>query len=172
VPAGTQISVRTDQEINSASAAEGQAFAGEVTKDVVDSAGDVAIPKGSSAQIVIKSASKGGSIRGASDLVLDLKSVTIGGQRYGVQTEEIGQRGREGVGANKRTAEFAGGGSALGAIVGAIAGGGKGAGVGAASGAGAGALTQILTKGKSIRIPAETILTFKLDQPLRITAEQ
>ena len=32
---------------------------------------------------------------------------------------------------------------------------------------GAGAVTQIVTKG-SIKIPAETILTFKLDGPLRV----
>jgi hypothetical protein len=60
-----------------------------------------------------------------------------------------------------------GGGAALGAIIGAIAGGGKGAAIGAGSGAGAGALTQILTKG-SIKIPAETVLTFKLDSALRV----
>jgi hypothetical protein len=38
--------------------------------------------------------------------------------------------------------------------------------IGAASGTGAGALTQILTKGKSICIPAETILAFQLGQSL------
>jgi hypothetical protein len=61
-------------------------------------------------------------------------------------------------------------GAAIGAIIGAIAGGGKGAAIGAGSGAGAGALTQIITKGGSIRVPAETILTFKLDRPLRVMA--
>jgi len=170
VPVGAEIAVRTDEAIDSASATEGQTFGGEVTQDVLNTAGEVAIPKGSSAQIAIMSASKGGRIRGASDLVLDLKSVTIGGQLYSVRTEEISQRGREGIGANKRTATFTGGGAAVGAIIGAIAGGGKGAALGAASGAGAGALTQILTKGKSIRVPAETILTFRLDQELRVAA--
>jgi len=164
VPVGAEIAVRTDEAIDSASATEGQTFGGEVTQDVLNTAGEVAIPKGS------MSASKGGRIRGASDLVLDLKSVTIGGQLYSVRTEEISQRGREGIGANKRTATFTGGGAAVGAIIGAIAGGGKGAALGAASGAGAGALTQILTKGKSIRVPAETILTFRLDQELRVAA--
>ncbi len=170
VPAGAQIAVRTDEAIDSAATQEGQVFAGEVTKDVLDQTGEVAIPKGSNAQIVIQSASKGGRIRGASDLVLGLKSVTIGGQSYSIESEVVSQRGREGIGANKRTATFTGGGAALGAIVGAIAGGGKGAAIGAASGAGAGALTQILTKGKSIKVPAETILTFRLAEPLRVIA--
>ena len=78
------------------------------------------------------------------------------------------QKGKNGVGANKRTGEFVGGGAALGAVIGAIAGHGKGAAIGAASGAGAGALTQVLTKGGSIKIPAETLMTFKLDQSVKI----
>ena len=81
------------------------------------------------------------------------------------------KKGRDGVGKNRRTAEFTGGGAAIGAIIGAIAGGGKGAAIGAASGAGAGAGTQIVTKGGAIRIPAETILTFKLEAPLQIGAQ-
>jgi outer membrane lipoprotein SlyB len=172
LPVGTKVSVRTDQMIDSATAADGRTFSGEVTKDVLDGEGNVAIPARSSAQIIIKSASKGGTIRGASDLVLDLKSVTIEGKRYAIETAEISKAGKSGIGANKRTAEYTGGGAGLGAIIGAIAGGGKGAAIGAVSGAGAGAVTQILTKGSSIKVPAETILTFQLDQPLRVSAEQ
>jgi hypothetical protein len=63
-----------------------------------------------------------------------------------------------------------GGGAVLGTLIGAIAGGGKGAAIGAAAGAGAGAGTQILTRGKSVKVPAETTLRFKLDQPLRLQA--
>jgi len=118
---------------------------------------------------VIRSASKGGKIRGASDLVLDLASVGVDGRQYKLSTEDLSQKGHNGIGANKRTGEFAGGGAAVGAIIGAIAGGGKGAAIGAGSGAGAGALTQILTKG-TIKVPVESVLTFKLDQPLRVRA--
>ncbi len=128
------------------------------------------IPRGSNAQIVIRSASKGGRIRGASDLVLDLDSVSVGGQRYKLDTADYVAKGRDGVGKNRRTAEFTGGGAAIGAIIGAIAGGGKGAAIGAASGAGAGAGTQILTKGGSIKVPAESVLTFRLDSALRVVA--
>jgi outer membrane lipoprotein SlyB len=170
LPAGTRISIRTDVAIDSATAREGETFPGEVTTDVEDAAGSVVIPARSSAEVVIKSASAGGRIRGASDLVLDLKSIKIGGRQYSLETTDVSKVGKAGVGANKRTATYTGGGAALGAIIGAIAGGGKGAALGAASGAGAGALTQILTKGKSIRIPAESILTFELERPLRISA--
>ena len=76
------------------------------------------------------------------------------------------------MGANKRTAVYTGGGAALGAIIGAIAGGGKGAAIGAGAGAGAGALTQVFTKGKSIKVPVESVLTFQLDKPLQVVAAQ
>jgi outer membrane lipoprotein SlyB len=167
---GTQISIRTQAAIDSSTAGEGQTFPAEVTKDVKDEAGIVVIPARSNAEIVIKSASAGGRVRGASDLVLDLKSINIGGRQYSLETTDISKVGKSGVGVNKRTATYTGGGAAVGAIIGAIAGGGKGAAIGAVSGAGAGALTQILTKGKSIRIPAETILTFQLERPLRVSA--
>ncbi|MCU1339111.1 MAG: hypothetical protein JWO19_4692 [Bryobacterales bacterium] len=170
LPVGTEISVRAEETIDSSKGSEGQTYAAEVTQDVLDADGAVVIPAGSNAKVVIKSVSKGGRFAGQSDLVLDLRAVSVEGQEYLIGTSDIQKSGRNGVGANKRTAVFTGGGAAIGAIIGAIAGGGKGAAIGAASGAGAGALTQVLTKGSAIRVPAETILTFKLDRPLRVDA--
>ena len=167
---GTEVPVRSEETIDSARAAEGQTYAAEVTTDIRDANGDVVIPSGANAQIVIRSAAKGGRIRGSSDLVLDLASVSVGGQMYQVSSTDMVKQGKTGMGANKRTAEYTGGGAAIGAIIGAIAGHGKGAALGAASGAGAGAITQIVTKGGSIKVPAETVLTFKLDRPLRVVA--
>jgi hypothetical protein len=172
LPVGSEASVRMDEAIDSGTAAEGQTFEASITRDAKDANGDVVIPRGSKALVVIKSASKGGRFRGASDLVLDLQSVTIDGKQYTIDTAEISQKGQSGVGANKRTATYTGGGAALGAIIGAIAGGGKGAAIGAGSGAGAGVLTQILTKGGAIKVPVESVLTFELDKPLRVTAVQ
>ena len=167
---GTTVSVRSEENIDSAKAVEGQTFAGEVTEDVLDADGAVVIPRGANAQLIIRSASKGGKIRGASDLVLDLKQVAIEGREYQLSTSDLVQQGKSGVGANKRTAIYTGGGAALGAIIGAIAGGGKGAAIGAGAGGGGGALAQILTKGDAIRIPVETVLKFQLDKPLHVTA--
>ena len=172
VPAGTEISVRNEDTIDSGRAAEGQTFPAELTRDVPDEAGNVVIPRGANAQIVIRSATKGGRIRGSSDLVLDLATVSVDGRQYRLNTSDVVEKGKSGVGANKRTAEYAGGGAAIGAIIGAIAGHGKGAAIGAGSGAGAGALTEILTKGGSIKVPVESVLTFKLESPLRVVAAQ
>ena len=168
VPAGTRVSIRTEDTIDSSTAAEGQTYPAEVTDNVLDANGDVVIPRGSAAKIVIRSASKGGRIRGASDLVLDLQSISVEGQEYRVSTTGLQRSGKQGLGANKRTAEYTGGAAALGAIIGAIAGGGKGAAIGAGAGAGAGAATQVVTKGGSIKVPVETVLTFELDQPVQI----
>jgi hypothetical protein len=167
LPAGTSLPVRNEETIDSTKAVEGQVYAAEIARDIKDTQGDIVIPRGSNAHLVIKSASKGGRFKGTSDLVLDLVSVSIEGQKYKLDVSDISMKGHSGVGGNKRTGEFMGGGAAVGAIIGAIAGGGKGAAIGAGSGAGAGALTQILTKG-SIKVPAETVLTFKLDSALKV----
>jgi hypothetical protein len=168
LPVGTKVPVRTEETIDSAKAVEGQTFAAEIADDVLDANGDIVVPRGANAQIVIRSASKGGRFKGTSDLGLDLQSISVEGKEYLVSTTDLTQKGKQGFGVNKRTGEFTGGGAALGAIIGAIAGGGKGAAIGAGAGAGAGAVTQIATKGGAIKVPAETVLTFQLDKPVQI----
>jgi hypothetical protein len=170
LPVGTQIMIRTDETIDSGKAADGQVYAAEVARDVQDAVGDLVIPRGSNAKIVVRSATKGGRIRGQGDLVLDLRSVSIDGREYLLDTEDFVERGQAGVGKNKRTGEFVAGGAIVGTIIGAIAGHGKGAAIGAASGAGAGVGTEILTHGRSVKVPAEALITFRLDKSLSVYA--
>jgi hypothetical protein len=172
LPIGSRVPVRTEETIDSGTAAEGQTYAAEIADDVPDANGDTVVPRGANAQVIIRSATKGNRFHGQSDLVLDLQSISVGGKEYLVSTTDLQQKGRQGVGANKRTAEFTGGGAALGAIIGAIAGGGKGAAIGAGAGAGAGVIGQVATKGGAIKVPAETLLTFQLDKPVQIVAAQ
>ncbi len=94
--------------------------------------------------------------------------MTIGGQRYTVNSTTIQKSDQKGIGRNRRTAEMTGGGAALGTLIGAVAGGGKGAILGAIFGAAAGGTAQVLTKDKETRIPAESVLTFRLSQPLQL----
>ena len=59
-----------------------------------------------------------------------------------------------------------GGGALLGTVIGAVAGRDPaGAAIGAGAGAGAGAAFQAVTRGKAVRIPAETILSFNWKHP-------
>lgn len=165
--AGTEIEVLTNENIDSKTAKQGQVFSADVAENVLDSSGQVVIPKGAAAELVIRNVSAG-NITGGSEMTLDLQSVKVGGHRYLVNTEDLQQKGSQGIGANKRTAEMVGGGAALGTLIGAIAGGGKGAAIGVLAGAAAGTGAQILTRGKEVQVPAESKLRFKMDQPVRL----
>ena len=166
LPTGTSISVRADQEINSQNAAEGRTYPASIQQDITDSNGKVVIPRGTPATLIVRRMTEGGTLSSGS-YVLDLDSVQVNGRRYVVETQEI-EKGETGIGKNKRTAEYVGGGAVLGTLLGAIAGGGKGAAIGAVAGAAAGGGAQVLTKGHDIRVPAETVLNFRLDAPLHL----
>lgn len=167
VPAGTTISVRTSQIIDSETATPGQTYPAVIAHDVPDSAGRVAIPRGSTATLVVRNVEEQGRVKGRSELVVDIAGVQVDGRRYRLETTNFVEKGREGVGANKRTGKFAGGGGLLGGIIGAVAGGGKGAAIGALSGAAAGVATQTITR-KPVRLPAESLLNFRLEAPIHV----
>lgn len=167
LPSGTEISVRTDQEISSQTATEGRTYPGTIQQDVNGPDGNLVIPKGSQANLVIRRMNEGGTLSSGS-LALDLDSVLVNGHRYVVSTADLQKGDPTGIGKNKRTGEMVGGGAVLGTLLGAIAGGGKGAAIGAIAGAAAGGGVQVLTRGKEIRVPAETVLTFRLDQNLQL----
>jgi hypothetical protein len=162
---GTQISVRTDESIDSRNAVQGRTFSATISQDVIGDNGRVAIPRGSEAALVIRRIDEGGTFSNG-NFILDLDSVRVNGRTYLVDTNNIKQSDANGIGANRRTGEMVGGGAVLGTLLGAIAGGGKGAAIGAIAGAAAGGGVQVATKGHEIRVPAETQLNFRLDQPL------
>ena len=170
LPAGTQIVIVTNEQIDSNNSRQGQTFSAQVDQDVVDSSNELIVPKGSPAALIIRSAASGG-VTGNPEITLDINSLTVRGRRYTVSTRDLQQKGSGGIGKNKRTAEYIGGGAVAGTIIGAILGHGKGAAIGAAAGAAAGAGVQVLTKGKEVRVPAETILRFNLDQAVTLAPE-
>lgn len=145
----------------------GDQFHASLESDLVVN-GVVVAPKGADVYGKLEQVQSAGKIQGQSQLQLGLTGIRINGTIVPIATGNYDVAGKS---RGKQSAERIGGGAALGAIIGAIAGGGKGAAIGAGSGAGAGALTQILTKG-SIKVPVETVLTFKLDEPLRVQAAQ
>ena len=157
--------------MRSKTAASNQLFSAQVDQDVIDSSNELIVPKGSPAQLIIRTVSSGG-VTGSPVITLDIQSITVNGRRYNVTTADLKQKGIGGIGANKRTAEMIGGGAVIGTIIGAIAGHGKGAAIGAAVGAAGGAGTQVLTKGKQVIIPAETVLKFSLDQAVTLAPER
>ena len=162
IPSGAQIRVRTNEPIDAQSASGSRTYSAVVDRDVIDQNGQRMLARGEPAELVVRKMPDG-------DVAVDLQAVQIEGVRYVLTANEQEQRGgKQGVGANKRTAKYVGGGALLGGIIGAVAGGGKGAAIGALAGGGAGAGAQILTRGKSVRIPAESVLTFRLEQPVYV----
>ena len=162
IESGTSISIRTNESID-AKKDDGRVYTGVVDQDVMDSRRRVAIPRGSNAELIVREVAN-------DEYSLDLESVTVDGQRYAVGTDEsqLGVTQKDSVGVNQRTAKYMGGGALLGAMIGAIAGGGQGAAIGAAAGAGAGAGVQVLTRGKKVQVPSESLVTFQLRQPLQV----
>src|SRR6476646_7805499 len=57
IPAGTQLSIRTNDAINADSQSVGQTYPAEIAQDVVDQNGNVVIPKGSPARLTIANVS-------------------------------------------------------------------------------------------------------------------
>jgi hypothetical protein len=162
IEAGTEIAVRTTEPIDIRSL-DGRVYSGVVDQDVLESSsGRVAIPAGSAVELEARDARDGGN------LVLDLDSVMVNGRRYGVRAAaERVDAPRGGVDSSK-TAEYIGGGALLGTIIGAVAGGGKGAAIGAAAGAAAGAGAVYATRGRSLKVPSDAVVSFRLDHPLDV----
>ena len=170
VPAGTELVVRTGQTIDSKNAGPDQIYSAIVEQAVTDASGRVIIPNNSSAQLMIRNVSSGGAT-GSPEMVLDVQSITVEGRKYLVSTTDLTEDSDTGIGTNKRTAATIGGGAAVGTVIGAIAGGGKGAAIGGLIGAAGGAATQVFTKGHNVKVPAETVLRFRLDKPVTLRAE-
>ncbi len=168
LPAGTRVSVRLDQDLGSKISHAGDPFSATVAEDVIVN-GQTVIPRGAHAEGTVIDAKPLGHIKGGAYLELRLERVHTSWGSYPVATSSI-DRAEKGKG--KRTALFAGGGGAFGAIVGGLAGGGKGALIGALAGGGAGTAGSAFTGNREIFLPAETLLTFHLEHSVHITEQQ
>jgi hypothetical protein len=163
IPAGSDILVRSNETIDSRTADEGRIYAGTIDQDIVDSAGNVAIHKGAKAELLVR------QVEPKKELVLDLQSLIVNGRRHFVNADDYdAMQKRKGIGKNWRTAKMVGGGTVFGSILGALAGGGSGAAIGALSGAAGGSALQLFTRGKAVKVPAEAVLTFRLEKPLNL----
>ncbi len=164
LPVGTSISVRTNDSIDLHNSSDGRIFTGVIDQDVRDPNGNVAIPRGSNTELIVRNVNR-------NEMVLDLESISVNGRRYITSTSDdavSGRGGKDGLGKNSRTGKYVGGGAILGTILGAIAGGGRGAAIGAIAGGAAGAGTQVMTRGRDVRVPSESVITFRLDRPLTV----
>jgi hypothetical protein len=164
VPAGQHISVRMIDSIDSARNTAGQVFRASLYQPLV-SHGRVIVPAGAPVSVLLTQAKDAGRIKGHSELEVRLSAIEYHGRRYRVDSSIYEEQGK---GRGNQTAARTGIGAVAGAVIGAIAGGGKGAAIGAGAGGGAGFGTALFTHGEQVKIPSETVLTFRLRAPLRI----
>ena len=158
VPAGTQIAIRINQNINVKHTVAGDRFSGEVVEPISLN-GVVVVPRGTPVSGRVDESHRRGHFKGRSVLELRLTSMTLNGYEYPLDTHD-NVRTKKGKG--KRTAGFIGGLTGAGMIIGGVASGGVGLAIGAASGAGAGTLIAGTTGNRDIDIPAESIMHFRL----------
>jgi hypothetical protein len=105
---GTQIEVKTDQAIHLHTWDRGRIYPGVVARDVFARNGNIAVPRGSYAELIVRET-------GPDQMALDLESVTVNGMRYVMDTS--------GPQFNMPSGAYNSGDGLLGNIVGAISGG-------------------------------------------------
>lgn len=164
LPAGTEISIRTIDLIESEKADVNKEYAASLTEAVLVN-GLAVIPANADAFLRVSDIQTARFRRRAS-LSISLIGVAASGHRTPLETAKLAsQAGLQ----RKRMLTGAAVGAGTGAGIGAIAGGGVGAAVGAAAGGVSGAVVAKVT-GKGVSVLPETRLTFRLTQEAVISA--
>ena len=163
IPAGTPITVRMIDSVDSDRSRMGESFRASVDEPVVVN-GNPVIPRGADVVAKLVNDQRSGKIQGRTVLTLALVSIRANDRMLDITTGDVAQASSS---RGARSAKVVGGTTALGAIIGGIAGGGRGAAIGAGSGAAVGTGAEMSTAGQRVRIPSETRLTFTLSNPVR-----
>ena len=167
LPAGTQITIRLNDGLDTERNQIGDQFHATTTAPIVIN-DETVIPSGADVVGRVVDVKSAGRFAGNSELKLELNSLSVNGKTYNIETN---QWSRQGKGEGKNTAVKAGGGAAVGAIIGGIAGGGKGAAIGSVAGAGAGTGVAATKKGEQIKLAPEATLSFLLVNTLTVTQQ-
>jgi hypothetical protein len=156
VPQGTRLLIRTSEALDSKRHPAGHRFRGQLEGALVVQGQEVA-PRGSTVYGQITQAKQSGRVAGSSELAIEFTDLMIGDRLFPITTSglkaQTGGTGKQTVGRTARAA-----------AVGGLIGGSSGARTGAKVGVGA----SILTSGKSINIPAGTLVEASLSTPLTL----
>jgi hypothetical protein len=164
VPAGTRILIRMIDSIDTTKQKVGYKFTASLETNL-QAEDAVVAPRGTTVYGQLVSASSAGSMKGSSELSLELTDIMINNTAYPLLTSTYEIKGK---GEGSNTAKKVVGGAGLGALIGGIAGGGKGAGIGALIGGAGGTAVAASKKGQQLSIPSETLLEFRLQQPVAL----
>jgi hypothetical protein len=162
---GTYVTVRINQLLSSDRNHAGDAFSATLVRPIVVD-GVVVADRGQTLGGKVTEAKKAGRVEGTSRLGIQLTDLpVVDGQQMPITTSLISRTGPTSVG---RDAAAIAGTTALGAAVGAAADWGRGAAIGAGAGAAVGIIGVLLTRGHPTYIGPESVLTFRVDQPVTI----
>lgn len=168
IPAGQSLLIRMIDGVDSKKNNVGDVFHASLETDLV--VNDLLVAhRGADVYGRLAEAKEAGHYAGSAELQLELTRLVIDGKDYPVVSSDYDLKGK---GRGGDTAKKVGGGAVLGAIIGGIAGGGAGAAIGAGVGSAAGAGVQTLTRGQQVKVPSETLLEFRLQQPTTVTPTQ
>ncbi len=152
VPAGTRLLVRMVDSVDSEKNKLGDRFHASLEEDLTVK--DLVVArKGTDVYGSLVEAEETGHGAGKSELKLELTDMMINQRRQPIVTGDYQVFGKS-RGAN--TAKKMGGGAAVGAGV----------------GAGAGTAVQVLARGEQLRVPSETLLEFRIEQPFYVELSQ
>lgn len=163
VPAGTRILIRMTDSLDSSRNRVGSIFTA-VLQTNLQVGNQVVARAGTPVHGRLAESRSAGRVAGRSELQLELTDIIINGTAFPLLTGDYTVQGSNAVGGTARRGL---GGAGLGAAIGAI---GGNAGRGAAIGAVAGGGSSLISRGEQIRIPSETLLEFRLQQPASLPA--
>ena len=163
IPAGTPVTIRTIQMIESEKSYRGQKYDVSVDGPIVVG-GQVVVPRGANAQVEVVESASSGHFKGRAQIELRLVALAVRGRYVLTRTDTFV---REGSSRGGTTAKVVGGAAAVGGLVGGIFHRGRGAAEGAAAGAGAGAGVQAVTR-SNVDIPPETRIVFRLRAAVQV----
>ena len=166
---GTYFTVRVNQALHSDHNQNGDVFSATLVKPVVVD-GIVVAERGQTLGGRVTEAVRAGRIKGTSRLAIELTDFTlVDGTQVPIHSQLTGASGSTSLG---RDASAIGTTTAVGAAVGAAAAGGAGAAMGAGAGAGAAIIGVLLTRGNPTVIYPETVLTFRVNDPIIVSTER
>jgi hypothetical protein len=141
VPPGTPLVVRTSDTVRTRKAFRSTIYWATVAENILDQNGNVLIPRESPVELVVRSVpylGPGGV--GMTELRLEVRAVTVNGFRYPVATGSE-KPGAGGLWLDRDTAKWVAGDTAAGAVV---------------------------TAGRKIYVPTDSLLAFRIDDPIRL----
>jgi hypothetical protein len=164
IPSGIALSIKLASTVASDKSKVEDPVRGSLTKPVVVN-GATAVPAGSPVSGSVLEAKEAGRVKGLASIAIRFDRLSVENETHNIRTARIAREAKPTKGED---AKKVGIGAGAGALVGALAGGKKGALVGGAVGAGAGTGVVLATRGDEVRLPAGTVVTTTLQEPLTI----